>query len=294
MQHLLNDSKCMTGATLTNSWTELDADRHADSLIAGGFCRLSAPIAAVKSFETMVVEYATISPDIKHSFSFPHDTDGFLPFGMERSRTTQSVDLCERFCYRHALQERRRAARFTQCEFYAAVIAAEQVLWELADDLLRGIARKLGRWESPEIRCSSYLQFCAYQSQYWQADRDFLQDRHEDGNLLTLVMATRDGLVLYPDGTTCEIPAIPGEIVVFTGSLLTVLTNGQIAAMDHAVLNAPLPQTRSSLVFFALPNMAKLHPRLVDGEPVDLEPLANELHQSFGNHAFLSDSYGIG
>jgi hypothetical protein len=290
----VSDPGRVTVAAPAEWLTDLDVDRHADELIANGFCRVSAPPIVAETFATMVDEYPTIAADVKQSFSFPDATDGFLPFGMERSRTTQRVDLCERFCYRQAFQGRRGGDPFVRTAFFAAAVAAEQALWTMADGLMHGIARRYGRWSSPEIRRGSYLQFCAYQKHYWRPDREFLQDRHEDGNLLTLVMATRDGLVLYPDGSPWEVPARCGEVIAFTGSLLTVLSDGRIAAMDHAVCNVPVPMARSSLVYFALPELTRLHPRFVDGTPVDLEPLANELHQSFGNRPFHSPSHGVG
>lgn len=263
-----------------------DVERCARDLIEQGYCLLDAPAVTVEAFSGMVEDYLKFPAAVKQSFSFPDDTDGFLPFGMERSRMTQRVDLCERYCYRHAFRARREAHSFTKTAFFTAAVAAEESLSALAARLLQGLAQRFGQTESPQIREGSYLQFCAYQACYWQKDREFLQDRHEDGNLLTLVLATREGLVLYPNDVPLELPARPGEIVAFTGSLLAELTGNRIVAMDHAVLNPSQPTVRSSLVYFALPDLARTQPRFTDGVLVDLEPLANELHQSFGNRPF--------
>ena len=76
------------------------------------------------------------------------------------------------------------------------------------------------------------------------------------------------------------------EVVAFAGSLLTRLSDGRIPFMDHAVSNLPTIGERSSLVYFALPELDKRYRSFIDGRTLDIAAIVNELHQAFGNLPF--------
>ncbi|HEV2612733.1 MAG TPA: 2OG-Fe(II) oxygenase family protein [Noviherbaspirillum sp.] len=118
------------------------------------------------------------------------------------------------------------------------------------------------------------------------SDREYLQDKHEDGHLITFVKASRDGLVIFPRGVRQEVRLADDEMIVFTGSLLTTLSDGKIPYMEHAVLNPAVPVSRSSLVYFAIPDLHAPYPSFVEGQALDLHRIANDFHQSFGNKPF--------
>lgn len=238
----------------------------------------------------MVSTFSGIDPGIKAVFSFPDRTDGFLPFGMERSSTTSRVDLCERFCFRQKYRLDHSLHPFSLSPTYAAALACEALLSSIAEHLMDAISNEFDVMNSFDVRDSSYMQFCSYSPKYRRMDREFLQDRHEDGNLITLVKATSDGLILYPKGSRMELSMADDEIVVFTGSLLSILSDGCIPAMDHAVQNPPACTARSSLVYFALPDLHRAYRSFVHGNDIDLEPITNELHRGFGNQPFQDEN----
>jgi isopenicillin N synthase-like dioxygenase len=82
---------------------------------------------------------------------------------------------------------------------------------------------------------------------------------HGDINLITLLMgASADGLqVLRRDGKWIPITALPDQIIVNVGDMLSRLTNNRLKSTIHRVVNPPVDQmntSRYSIPFF-------MHPR---------------------------------
>lgn len=81
---------------------------------------------------------------------------------------------------------------------------------------------------------------------------------HEDINLLTLLCeSTAAGLeILTRDGTWLAVEAPPGHIVVDSGDMMQLLTNGKLPSTTHRVVNPPSDQddvVRYSMPFFVHP-----------------------------------------
>ena len=81
---------------------------------------------------------------------------------------------------------------------------------------------------------------------------------HTDINLITLLMgASADGLqVLRNDGKWIPITALPNQIVVNVGDMLSRLTNNRLKSTVHRVVNPPrelMNQPRYSIPFFMHP-----------------------------------------
>ncbi len=80
---------------------------------------------------------------------------------------------------------------------------------------------------------------------------------HEDINLITILMgATSAGLELLDrDGKWLPVATKEGQLVVDTGDMMQVLTNGVLPATTHRVVNPADPtQRRYSMPFFVHPN----------------------------------------
>lgn len=82
---------------------------------------------------------------------------------------------------------------------------------------------------------------------------------HEDINLITLLMgASAEGLeILRKDGEWVSVTALPGQIVVNVGDMLSRLTNDILKSTTHRVVNPPKEKMNSSR--FSIPFF--LHPR---------------------------------
>ena len=81
---------------------------------------------------------------------------------------------------------------------------------------------------------------------------------HTDINLITLLMgASADGLqVLRKDGLWIPITALPNQLVVNVGDMLSRLTNNKLKSTVHRVVNPPrekLKEPRFSIPFFMHP-----------------------------------------
>ncbi|MDP9120254.1 MAG: isopenicillin N synthase family oxygenase, partial [Acidobacteriota bacterium] len=80
---------------------------------------------------------------------------------------------------------------------------------------------------------------------------------HEDINLITLLCeATGSGLeLLHRDGTWLPVEALPGQIVVDAGDMLSRVTNEIVPATTHRVVNPPAGGNRDrySMPFFVHP-----------------------------------------
>ena len=81
---------------------------------------------------------------------------------------------------------------------------------------------------------------------------------HEDINLITLLCeGTASGLeILTRDGEWLPVETGPGQIVVDTGDMLSRITNGELPATTHRVVNPPSAEqdgVRYSMPFFVHP-----------------------------------------
>jgi hypothetical protein len=57
-----------------------------------------------------------------------------------------------------------------------------------------------------------------YERKYQEDDRTYLQDRHEDGHLITLIKPTRDGPVIFLNDREVPVHLADDEVIVITGS----------------------------------------------------------------------------
>lgn len=264
---------------------QADYAEQACELMQKGHCTVKlAPLGA--HFFSLADTYDAITPETKATFTFPSRTDGFLPFGMERSSTTGQVDQCERFCFREKYRLDHQRYAFADTPFYASICAFERMASAVAQNILDHISSAYGSTQPMPIRDASFLQFCAYRLQHRLKGRTHLQDRHEDGNLLSLIIASCDGLVIYPKGQPQAVVLAPGEALLITGSILTLLSDGQVPCMDHAVLPPSQQSTRSSLVYFAIPDLTRHYQSWVEHHALDIKGAVNRKHQDFGNRPF--------
>lgn len=262
-----------------------NAKSCSESIVKTGFGTIAMSQNMRKSFEKMLLEFRSVDAETKTSYSFDHDTDGFLPFGSEYAKTEGQPDLCERFCYWHDHALQRCWHEFASSPFVSAAASYEAEVSKLAQQVLNAICDEFGALHLPTVRSSSYLQLCVYGESSTGDGREFAQDPHEDGHLLSFIRPNRDGLVLVRGRSLEPVRLLDGELAVLSGSLLTELSNCAIPAAYHAVLSTPQSAGRSSLIYFV--NPPSVHPLIGFHRrtPVDLTAAANARHTEFGNRA---------
>ncbi|MDQ0012155.1 hypothetical protein J2W23_000519 [Variovorax boronicumulans] len=260
------------------------------SIVMKGYAILKIPVHVQTAMWKVLDSIDSVSPDLRRDFSFPEVTDGFLSVGGEYAKYTSSIDLCDRFCFWHKNREMHQGKEFANDEIYRAIKTCEMEMHAMAQQLISELWDFFNSPDPVNIRDSSYLQLCMYASQYHANDRGYLQDRHEDGHLITLIKPTRDGLVIFPGGPEdCEVPVFlrDDELLVITGSLLTAMSDGRIPPMYHAVKNPFVQMERKSVVYFAIPDLSQTYTTLLAKNPINVGELADESHRAFGNTALI-------
>jgi isopenicillin N synthase-like dioxygenase len=77
----------------------------------------------------------------------------------------------------------------------------------------------------------------------------YLQERHEDGHLLSIAACNRPGLEVELDGRMRPVWPGDGHLSILAGSTLTAMTGGEIKPVYHRVLNCELP-ARVTVMYF--------------------------------------------
>ncbi|MEO9228511.1 MAG: 2-oxoglutarate and iron-dependent oxygenase domain-containing protein [Devosia sp.] len=193
--------------------------------------------------------------DAKLVHSTPARLEGYRPMGSEFSQSEDVPDLCEFFSVWHrneadgqvgewAADSALRSVAVSSLAGYAA--AANGVLDALRRHLAPG-------GEAIDASRSSYVQVNHYRPHMFE--REFLQEEHEDGHLLTFHRATRRGLEIRVGDRFVEPHVAAGDLLVLPGSLLTLVTGGLIAPLYHRVRNH-FDATRQSLLYFVNPDVS--------------------------------------
>jgi isopenicillin N synthase-like dioxygenase len=158
---------------------------------------------------------------------------------------------------------------------YWAVVAG------VADATLRGVARALSADSSIAFAGASYIEINSY---FRTDERSLLQDRHEDGHLLTILTSDGPGLEIERGDTWEAIGFGAGELGIMPGSLLTDMTGGRIPPLFHQVRNHHLPSRQSILFLVNPPLDGPIEPWLVTdaNRGINIAERARSNGQSFG------------
>ena len=171
---------------------------------------------------------------------------GYRPFGIEYSAIPERPDMNECFTlWSSRLDLIPNATDIDQLT--GAFLDWRDSLAPLVGAVLDEVARAFGADAAPEFEKASYLQinYCLPAP----AERDLLQDKHEDGHMVTVLHATAPGLEIYAEGGHSDAvqPMLPDhdQVVIMPGSVLTALSGGKIAPLYHQVRNHSLDDRQS-------------------------------------------------
>lgn len=214
----------------------------------------------------------------KRRYSGRAANHGFRPFGIEYSITPEQPDYNECFTLWSTrvdlLPHREEIEPFVAC-----IGSWQKVCGEIARGLLTELAAPFAT-EAPGFSSASCLQInhCLPAP----PKREFLQDRHEDGHILTVLHATDRGLEICADGLPVPVELDNDEVLVFSGSILTALTRGAIAPTFHQVRNYGL-SARKSVMYFVNPALdSPVRPWVPGGSHVDLRDIVRSNPSAFG------------
>jgi len=196
-------------------------------------------------------DFFALGPSEKARYERPEILEGYRGYGAEYSGAQSRPDLNETFSLVLRNMAREDLAPWARTNpLHLALRAAAPRYAALVDGMLEEIRRELNprgdRVASAEF---SYFQLNHYRPR--GETRDFLQDAHEDGHMLTVVTSRQPGLEAEIGGRFEAVNFARDELLVMPGSILTLMTGGRIQPLPHRVRNLRSVATRESLMFFA-------------------------------------------
>ncbi|MFJ6661241.1 2OG-Fe(II) oxygenase family protein [Streptomyces sp. NPDC091377] len=201
---------------------------------------------------------------------------GYRPTGIEYSITPERPDCNESFTLWAGRLDLIPGAADIE-PFTTALLAWQAVCSDLTTELLDGCAARFSA-TAPRFAVASHLQFNNYLPA--PAGREFLQERHEDGHMVTLLHARGSGLEFEIGGEMRPVVNSPDQVLVLAGSVLTALTGGAVAPLYHQVRRTHAGGRRS-IMYFVNPELAEpLFPWT--GEQRDLRDYVRAAPLAFG------------
>lgn len=190
---------------------------------------------------------------------------GFRPMGVEYSQSKDRPDLNESFSMWYD-----RSDLIPKAEEIGPLIGAWNVYREFLDSLVQAVAvtlaRRFGARKAVDFKSASYLQMNSYS--YITEKREFLQDMHEDGHMMTVHYANAPGLEVKTGSGACALDIDRESILFMPGSVLTELTSGTVPPLYHQVRNHRIVG-RASLQYFVNPSLHE--PVFRWGDPEEAE-----------------------
>lgn len=206
---------------------------------------------------------------------------GYRPYGRQYSVSPDRPDMNSSFAY---WADDPSTVPNYQAKTVAPFLRALSAYWaitaEAAEQILAGLASHYDYPETLPFGRSSYLEVNWYLR---DAERGLLQDRHEDGHLLTLATSDGPGLEIEGNGVMRPVAVRDGRLLVMPGSLLTAMTDGQVPPLYHQVRNHHLERRITALFLVNPPLDRAAAPYVISGgAAVDVAALARTTGSMFG------------
>ncbi|MFI5748951.1 2OG-Fe(II) oxygenase family protein [Streptomyces sp. NPDC051644] len=254
-------------------------------LLAHARATIALPAEAAKTLtalHTAATDFFTQDEAVKRTHGSDDFTYGFRPYGRQYSVSPDRPDMNESFTY---WADNPATVPHHDVPTVAPFLQALRDYWAVAagitENVLTDLAAHYGQQTQAPVafRDYSYLEI----NWYHPSDRDLLQDRHEDGHLLTLAVSDGPGLEIATDGQMSPVPVRDSQLLVMPGSLLTAMTGDDIPPLFHQVRNHRLPR-RLTVLFLANPPLDRPVPPFVsrEGRAVDIAQLARTSGAMFG------------
>jgi isopenicillin N synthase-like dioxygenase len=189
---------------------------------------------------------------------------GYRPMGVEYSQAPERPDLVESFTASF-----RTRAEITRLPLPNAQLLFERMLntidafESIAEAITIRLADELSENQAGEKLKGAFRQWSRLQLNYSRpasATATFINETHEDGDLLTVACATGPGFELQAANEEfIPITTAPDEVLVIPGEIAWLLSGGLIKPMYHCVRPEPCERERMALLFFG-----DIHPQLCE------------------------------
>ena len=192
------------------------------------------------------------SSDSKHEYKFNlKEQDGYFPFGEENAKGYTHKDLKEFFQiypwgqYPKMISEQTRKLYSNLCDISGTLLSwvEDNCPGEVKNSFSHPLSEMIDNSPQNMLRIIHYPPLRATDSP--QAIR---AAAHEDINLLTILCAaTAPGLQASDiNGHWFDVPTDPGMIVVNTGDMIQMATDGYFPSTTHRVINPPNDERETS------------------------------------------------
>jgi len=179
---------------------------------------------------------------------------GYRPIGIEYSNSPDHPDLAESFSVCARMNENFEPQSLTAQILYHRMLDTFGALEPIAEAITIGLAETLSsRSMAGELR-AGFRRWSRLQLNYTrllEIDGAFINEPHEDGDLLTIACATGPGLELRKtDGSFSPVTTSHNEALIMPGEIAWLLSGGQIQPLWHCVRPQRLATERMALLFF--------------------------------------------
>jgi isopenicillin N synthase-like dioxygenase len=222
-----------------------------------------------------------VEEKLNHQNTESNSNYGYRPIGVEYSATPDRIDINDSF---NVWSDRLDLIPGSDSldDFTSTLLRWRDLSADLVSGVLAGLAHHYGVVTPPAFASASNMQVNSYFDS--TAERDLLQDKHEDGHMVTVINATARGLEIFIDGAQSSGMTAPDELIIMPGSLLTRLTGGEVPPMYHQVRNLNL-DNRMAIMYFVNPELTVPVMTWKDAEgqePEDLREMARLNPLPFG------------
>jgi len=228
-----------------------------DQLFSKGHVTLhlrSRECRTLSEIKKEAVAFFQLAPREKATETYSDLHLGYRSSGIEYSASPDRPDLNECLSYSNYSETAMRPSSAAQ-RFYAASAALCEILDTMSHQLLSAVR---DRYETkgmlPDTRNGSWLQANYYRPSVER--RTELQDKHEDGHLFTIWNSEQPGMEIFPGDGNVGMPIVlpPDQMLILPGSLLTLLTGGDINPLYHQVSRVSTLTERISVMYFVNPS----------------------------------------
>lgn len=259
-----------------------DAQPVAAQLLSDGWATARLSSSQADTLEAVLraaAEFFGRPLDQKHAHSSRDGDHGYRSMGMEYSVTADRPDVNESLSLWSDRIDLIPGADGLG-EFKSHLLAWQEIVAATTSAILTSLACAFDYSGEVAFRAASSVQVNQYA--VGDADRDCLQDRHEDGHIITLVHGTAPGLEIFIDDVPTATDTARDELVVMPGSILTALTGGSVAPLFHQVRNLRLSD-RQSIMYFVNPELDRpIHPWAGADTDADLRDAVRNRPSAFG------------
>lgn len=253
-----------------------------------GYLRIAVDAALQRASERVYAaanEFFARSAADKQRYAMPACVEGYRELGPEYSQVPERPDLTESFSAWNRNRARPELEGWQAgCPLHGALRQASTILGHTMRGLFAAMAEYFAPG-APELRFynATYLQLNYYEPA--RHSRELLQDRHEDGHLVTLVRTNAPGLEIEVDGKMVPAEVGKDELLLMPGSLLSLMTGDRVKPMYHQVRNSRRTDPRSSMLYFVNPEIdQQLEPWILNdsNRGIDIIERANAAPKQFG------------